>query len=88
MDKYDKTKLKVLIKSILLERSPKPMTAKQLANKINRNDWAFQTSIDSAKIGQLLKVELKRNDNHFLKCIKSKDWKTGKVYFIPLDNTK
>lgn len=68
MDKYDKGKLKVLIKMILIQR-PYEMTANQIADIINSYDFGFRTSITSAKIGRLLAYELSKHDNHFLKDI-------------------
>lgn len=83
MDKYDKAKLKVLIKMILLERCPKKTTANQLANIINENTWGFRTDISSNIISSLMKNELKKTDNHFMNMIKSANWRTGIVYWIP-----
>ena len=83
MDKYDKGKLKVLIKMILLNRSPKKTSAKQLANIINKNSWGFKTEINSRIIGMLLRNELKKHDNHFMSKIESANWKSGTFYWIP-----
>ena len=71
MDMVDKAKLKVLIKMILIEKSPKKLSSNQLANIINRYKWGFRTQITSAKIGKLLSYELKKNNNNFLSSIES-----------------
>lgn len=68
---------------ILIQKSPRFLTANQIYNIINNHKWGFTTSITSAKIGALLSDELKRNDNHFMDCIESRKWKNGMVYRIP-----
>ena len=88
MDKVNKGKLKVLIKKILLEKSPRPLSANQIANIINEHKWGFQTPITSTKISKLLLYELKKNNKHFLDCIQMK--KRGKTYvfYIPSKDLK
>lgn len=71
MDKIDKAKLKVLIKKILIEESPKSLTANQIASIINNFEWGFKTSINSKIISKLLQYELNKKEKHFLKDIKS-----------------
>ena len=81
MDKIDKAKLRVLIKMILIQKSPKYLTSKQLADIINKYNWGFRTNISSAKIGKLMSVELNKKSNHFMDCIQSRKRKNDiKVY--------
>ena len=82
MDKMDRAKLKVLIKMILIQRSPKQLTANQLADIINKYDFAFRTSITSAVIGRLLSGELNKNQSHFMDMIKVKELGGIKKYYI------
>lgn len=89
MENVDKGKLKVLIKMILLERSPKRLTANQIQNIINKHDWGFRTSITTPMVGKLLSYELKKNNNNFLDCIQSSKKKGGNnVYYIASVNEK
>lgn len=69
MDKIDKSKLKVLIKMILIQRSPDSLTSNQISQIINSYEWGFQTSISSAKIGKLLGYELSKKNGHFMSDI-------------------
>lgn len=69
MDKIDKSKLKVLIKMILIQRSPDSLTSNQISQIINSYEWGFQTSISSAKIGKLLGYELSKKNGHFMNDI-------------------
>ena len=69
MNMYDKGKLKVLIKSILINNSPKEMTSKQLADIINAHDWGFNTYITSPKIASLMNYELNKSGKHFMENI-------------------
>ena len=71
MDMIDKAKLKVLIKMILIEKSPKKLSSNQLAKIINQHKWGFRTQITSAKIGKMMGYELKKHDKNFLSSIKS-----------------
>ena len=83
MNKYDKGKLKVLIKMILINESPKSLTSNQISSKINKYDWGFKTNITSAKISKLLAYELSKNGrmNHFMQDIKTKRGKNNiKLY--------
>ena len=82
MDRYDKAKLKVLIKKILLERSPKKTTANQLANIINKNKWGFRTEVNSNIISSLMKSELNKSSSHFMDMIESSNRRSGVVYWI------
>lgn len=83
MDKIDKAKLKVLIKMILIQKSPNRLTSNQLANIINKYEWGFRTSITSAKIGKLLSYELVKTDYHFLNNIKKSKKRNGtSVYYV------
>ena len=86
MNDVDKGKLKVLIKQILLEKSPRALTANQLTNIINKHKWGFSSPITSAKIGKLLTMELKMNHNHFLDCIVVKKRGGTYAYQIPSRN--
>ena len=69
MDKYDKGKLKVLIKNILLYEYPRFLSSNQLAKIINQHDYAFRSNVTSAKIGKLLGEELMKHDNNMMDCI-------------------
>ena len=71
MDMIDKAKLKVLIKLILIENSPKSLSSNKLAEIINKYKWGFRTQITSAKIGKLMGYELKKHDKNFLSSIES-----------------
>lgn len=71
MDKIDKSKLKVLIKMILIQRSPDSLTSNQINQIINSYEWGFQTSISSAKIGKLLGYELSKKNSHFMNDIET-----------------
>jgi len=86
MDKMEKTKLRVLIKSILVYKSPNCLSANQLANIINEYDWGFRTSITSRKIGKFLSYELK--NTHFLNNIHSIEKGGVLVYYYSLNNSK
>lgn len=88
MDRYDKAKLKVLIKMILIQKSPKRLTANQLTEIINKYNWGFRTSITSAKIGRLLAYELKKHDKNFLSNVKASKRRGILVYSIPSKNEK
>lgn len=74
MDKYDKGKLKVLIKMVLIVNSPKFLTSNQICGVINNYDWGFRTDITSSVVGKLLGYELrsKKGRKHFLDCIETK----------------
>lgn len=82
MDKYDKGKLKVLIKMVLIQKSPRYMSANQISNFINQYKWGFRTSITSAKVSKLLSEELMKKDKHFLSGIDSRKRGGVKVYSI------
>lgn len=82
MDKYDKAKLKVLVKMILIQKSPKYLTANQISTIINKYKWGFRTSISSAMIGKLLTEELMKKNNHFLSSIDTRKRGGVKVYSI------
>ena len=69
MNKIDKSKLKVLIKMILIQRSPDSLTSNQISQIINSYEWGFQTSISSAKIGKLLGYELSKKNGNFMNDI-------------------
>lgn len=86
MNMYDKGKLKVLIKAILIHNSPKELTSKQIADTINSHEWGFTTAITSPKIASIMNYELNKSGKHFMEnivmtkknrinryCIKSKD---------------
>ena len=66
MNDNDKGKLKVLIKMILIHKSPQSLTANQLTKFINNYDWGFKTDITSTKVGRLMSYELKKYDRHFM----------------------
>lgn len=76
MSESDKDKLKVLIKMILIQKSPKYLTAKQISNIINQYTWGFKSDVNSRKVGRLLKKELRKSGMHFMmdiECKKGKD---------------
>lgn len=81
MDKYDKGKLKVLIKVILLQRSPKKLTANQISNIINSHRWGFKTDVTSSKISRLLLSELRKSGVHFMDKIKSSSKRNGVLVY-------
>lgn len=84
MNENDKSKLKVLIKKILLEKSPNRLTSNQLANNINKHEWGFRSPITSPKISSLMKYELSKHDKHFLDSVVSTKKRNGTVvYYIP-----
>ena len=73
MDKYDKSKLKVLIKMILIQQSPNYLTSNQLCSIINNYDWGFRSSITSSVVGKLMAYELgKTGRKHFMDSIELK----------------
>lgn len=84
----DKAKLKVLIKMILIQKSPNRLTANQIADIINKYEWGFRTSITSAKIARLLSYELKKHDNHFLSNIRASKRRGILVYNVPSRSMK
>lgn len=75
MNSNDKSKLKVLIKMILIQQSPKYMTSSQICDIINKYNWGFKTNITSNKIGKLLHSELRKSDYNFMSDIKSRKGK-------------
>lgn len=81
MDKYDKGKLKVLIKVVLVQRSPKKLTANQISNIINKHRWGFKTDISSSKISKLLSLELRKSGVHFMDNIKSSNKRNGVLVY-------
>ena len=81
MDDIDKAKLKVLIKMILIQKSPKKLTANQIAKIINKYNWAFRSPVTSSKIGKLLAYELRKHDKHFLKNVKSSKQRKGVLVY-------
>ena len=66
MDELDRAKLKVLVKMLLIQRSPNHYTTKQLVDRINSYNWGFRTTITNKKLSSMLKSELNRSQNHFL----------------------
>ena len=88
MNNRDKDKLKVLIKMILIQNSPKKFSSNQLARYINKYNWGFSESISSAKIGKLLGYELNKKNYHFLKNIIMSKQRGVLVYYIPSVNDK
>ena len=88
MNKIDKAKVKVLIKMILLQKSPRKLTAKQIASVINMYDWGIRTPVTSTKISTLLKDELKKNHKNFLSGVTSSKSRGILVYSIPSRSEK
>lgn len=86
MDSMEKIKLRVLIKSILIHKSPNQLSAHQLAEIINEYDWGFRTGITSRKIGKFLSYELK--NTHFLNSIYSIEKGGVLVYYYSMNNGK
>lgn len=80
----DRTKLKILIKAILISRYPKGLTAAQLTDIINNYEWGFKSSVTSSKIGKLLGYELSKHDTNFLKDLYSRKKNGANVYYISL----
>lgn len=66
MNNNDKGKLKVLIKMILIHKSPQSLTANQITNFINDYNWGFKTDINSTKVGRLMSYEMKKHDRNFM----------------------
>ena len=70
MNETDKAKLKVLVKMILIQKSPKWMTANQISSIINEHNWGFHTDISPSKVSKLISMELsKRNKNRFMENV-------------------
>ena len=65
MDKIDKAKLKVLIKMILIQKSPEYLSANELKNIINKYKWGIKTPITNKVISKILSSELNKNEKHF-----------------------
>ena len=84
MDSIEKGKLKVLIKMILIQKYPYELTARQLSDIINSDDFGFRTSINSRTIGDLINRELKKHDRHFMENINSRKEKSTHVYSITI----
>lgn len=83
MNECDKCKLKVIIKMILIQRSPKKLSSKQLANIINKYDWGFRSEITSIKVGKLIGYELNKRTKHFMDDIETSSQRNGTtVYYI------
>lgn len=72
MDAIDKAKLKVLVKMLLIQRSPKHYTAKQLSDIINLYDWGFHSPITTKSLTNIINYELGKNGHHFLEDIECK----------------
>ena len=75
MDRFDKGKLRVLIKMILIERSPKWMTANQITNIINSHNYGFRTDITASKVSKLINMESNATNSVFMKNIHKKKGK-------------
>ena len=86
MNEVDKGKLKVLIKMILISKSPNYLTSNQIASIINEYDWGFKTNINSVKVGRLLSYELKKTNSHFLMNIESKKERGISYYMFNKSN--
>lgn len=71
MNDIDKAKLKVLIKKILIDESPKSLTANQIVSIINNFEWGFKIDINSRNVSKLLQYELNKKEKHFLNDVKS-----------------
>ena len=82
MDKIEKAKLKVLIKMILINKSPEYISSKKICDIINKYDWGFRSSITSKSISMLLKQELAKGNNHFMRDIELVKSGRGYVYGI------
>lgn len=70
MNNTDKNKLKVLVKMILIQRSPRFLTAKQIVNIISEYEWGFKTEISPSKVAKLM-FEMNKNGG-FMKNIELK----------------
>lgn len=77
MDEMDKAKLKVLIKMILIQKSPEYLSANELKNIINKYKWGIRTTITNKVISKILSSELNKNEKHFMEYINCK--KLGKI---------
>ena len=67
---------------ILIQQSPKSLTANQLSDIINKYDWGFRTNITSKKISKVLSYEISRKENHFMNMIKKEyDGKYMRYYY-------
>lgn len=77
MDEIDKAKLKVLIKMILIQKSPDYLSANELKNIINKYKWGIRTPITNQVISKILSSELNKKEKHFMEYINCK--KLGKI---------
>ena len=84
MDKLLRAKVKVLIKSYLLQY-PNGLSASQMASMINQHRWGFSKDIDSKIIHYVIRTSGRGDD--FLNCLQHKLVAGRKVYFIEYDNS-
>ena len=82
LNKSDRDKLKIIIKMLLLERSPNFVSASQIASYVNSYRWGLKNEVTSVKISSLLRVELNKNQKHFLDTIEYRKRSRGYVYRI------
>lgn len=83
MNRLLRTKVKILIKSYLLQY-PNGLTAAQMASMINQHRWGFSTEIDPKIIHYVIRTSGKGDD--FLNCLQHKLVSGRKVYFIKDEN--
>lgn len=83
MNKLLRAKIKVLIKSYLLQY-PNGLSATQMASMINQHRWGFSTEIDSKIIHYIIRTS--GNGDDFLNCLQHKLVAGRKVYFIKDEN--
>ena len=83
MNDIDRAKLRVLIKMILIQKSPRRLTANQLADIINKYEWGFRISITSSILATFLASELRKQNKHLLSNVKKSKRRGILVYSIP-----
>ena len=77
MNEIDKGKLKVLIKMILIQKSPEYLSVNELKNIINRYKWGIKTPITNKVISKVLSSELNKKEKYFMEYIHCN--KLGKI---------
>ena len=83
MDKLLRAKIKVLIKSYLLQYS-NGLSATRIAALINRHRWGFSKDVDAKLVNYVIRTSRRGGD--FLNCIQHKLVDGKKVYYITDDN--
>ena len=80
LSRDDKLKMKILAKRILIEKSRKALTSRQIADTINKHNYGFRDGVTPTEVGKILSAAISQDG--FLKNISCERTHTTKKYYI------